>query len=273
MIMKKGISIWSFREPSLKKCFQMAKAAGFDGVEVALDETGEISLESTREELESILQAARQEGISLYSVASGLGWAYPLTDNDPAVRAKAESIIKKQIDTAAVLQCDTILLVPGVVSEKVSYETAYERALEEISRMAPYAESKGVTIGVENVWNKFLLSPLEMKQFIDQIGSPCVKAYFDVGNVIQTGYPEQWIRILGSRIAKVHFKDYRFSAGTISGFVDLLSGDVNYPAVMEAFKEIGYDGWVTGELTPYPHYPEAFLHIASQVMDEILSEK
>ncbi len=272
-MMKKGISFWSFREPSLKKCFQLAKAAGFDGVEVVLDETGEITPESTREELEAILETARQEGISLYSVASGLGWVYPLTDNDPAVRAKAEYIIKKQIDTAAILQCETILVVPAVVTEEVSYEVAYERALEKITQLAAYAESKGVTIGVENVWNKFLLSPLEMKQFIDQVGSPYVKAYFDVGNVIQTGYPEQWIRILGDRIAKVHFKDYRFAAGTTCGFVDLLSGDVNYPAVMEAFREVGYDGWVTGELTPYPHYPEAFLHIASQVMGEIISEK
>lgn len=270
--MKKGISIWSFREPSLKKCFQMAKAAGFDGVEVALDETGEISLESTQEELAAILEVARQEGITLYSVASGLGWRYSLTDNDASVRAKAEQIIKKQIDTAAALYCDTILVVPGVVTDQVPYETAYERAADAIKRLAPYAEARGITIALENVWNKFLLSPMEMRDFIDSMNSPCVKAYFDVGNVILTGYPEQWIRILGNRIAKVHFKDYRFSAGPMGGFVELLSGDVNYPAVMAAFREIGYDGWVTGELAPYPQYPEAFLRIASQVMGTILSE-
>lgn len=272
IIMKKGISIWSFQEPSLEKCFKMAKAAGFDGVEVALDETGEINLESTQEELEAILEAAHREGIALYSVASCLGWVYSLTDNDASIRAKAENNIKKQIDVASILHCNTILVVPSVVTEEVSYDTAYERAMEAIKRLAPYAEAKGVTIGIENVWNKFLLSPLEMKQFIDSINSPCVKAYFDVGNVIQTGYPEQWIRILGSRIAKVHFKDYRSSVGTISGFVDLLSGDVNYPAVMKAFEEVGYDDWVTGELTPYPQHQEAFLQIASRAMDEILAK-
>lgn len=271
--MKKGISIWSFREPTLEKCFQMAKAAGFDGVEVALDEAGRISLESTKEELAAVLEAARREGIALYSVASGLGWTYPLTDNDASIRAKAEDIVKKQIETAAALRCDTILVVPAVVTEAVAYDTAYDRAMAAVKRLAPYAEEKGVTIAVENVWNKFLLSPLEMKQFIDEIHSPCVKAYFDVGNVILTGYPEQWIRILNDRIAKVHFKDYRFSAGTGSGFVDLLSGDVDYPAVMKAFEAVGYDGWVTGELTPYPQYPEVFLQTASQVMDCILAGK
>ncbi len=271
--MKKGISIWSFRESSLRKCFQMAKAAGFDGVELALEEQGELSLNTTPEEIAAIAVAAKEEGVALYSVACGLGWVYPLTVNDPVGRAKAEEIIKKQIDASAILGCDTTLVVPGVVTEEVPYDIAYDRALDALKRLAPYAAEKGVVIGVENVWNKFLLSPLEMKQFVDAVGSPYVKAYFDVGNVVVNGYPEQWIRILGDRIAKIHFKDFKGTVGNIYGFTDLLSGDVNYPEVMQALKEIGYDNWVTGELTPYPLHPLEFLSIASKAMDVIFANK
>lgn len=270
--MKKGISIWSFQEPSLQRCFQLAKEAGFDGVELSLSDSGPLRLDSTTEEIKAILDMARREGIALYSIATDLCWKYSLTDNDPEIRAKSELVIKKQIDAAAILECDTVLVVPGMVTPEVSYDTAYARAMDAVKRLAGYAEEKGIIIGVENVWNKLLLSPLEMKSFIDEIGSPFVKVYFDVGNVILFGYPQHWIRILGDRIVKIHFKDYRASAGTHSGFVDLLSGDVNYIEVIKAFEEIGYDGWVTGEVLPHWQYPESFLKIASLAMDHIITK-
>jgi len=275
--MKKGISVWSFSGGSLYDIFKLAKRAGFEGVEVALDESGELSLNSTEEEILKVRKMADQTGISLYSVASGLYWKYSLTSNDQKIREKAKSIVKKQIETAELLGCDTILVVPGAVGadfipgcELVEYDTAYDRALTAMRELSSYAEQCKVTIGVENVWNKFLLSPLEMRDFIDKIGSDFVGAYFDVGNVLFSGYPEHWIKILGNRIKKVHFKDYKRAIGTVDGFVDLLSGDVDYPAVMRALENAGYDGWVTGELNTYKSYPQALLYNASFAMNQIL---
>jgi hexulose-6-phosphate isomerase len=133
------------------------------------------------------------------------------------------------------------------------------------------AEATKVSICLENVWNKFLLSPLEMRDFIDKINSPYVGVYLDVGNVIYTGYPEHWIRILGKRIKKVHFKDFRRKVGTLEGFVDLLAGDVNFPEVMQAFKEVGYDDYVTAEMIPnYTHYTNQIIYNTSKSMDRIL---
>ena len=279
--MKKGISIWSFAEPDIKKCFKLAKDAGFDGVEVALDENGPVSLTSTREEMLELKAYAESLGLELYSVASGLYWSYNYTSKVEENREKAKSITRKQLEIASWLGCDTILVVPGAVnvafepgSEIVEYDVAYERALAALKELAPYAEELKVSIGVENVWNKFLLSPVEMADFIDKVGSDYVGSYFDVGNVLYIGYPEHWIKALGSRIKKVHFKDYRREAGGLCGFVDLLSGDVNWPAVMAQFEKVGYDGWVTAEmLPPYTYYPETIIYNTSNAMDKILGRK
>ena len=187
---------------------------------------------------------------------------------------------------------DTILVVPGVVGidfspdqivpdadaddiknimDIVEYDVAYERSLEAIQELANYAEEKEVVIGIENVWNKFLLSPLEMRDFIDRIGSGYVGVYMDVGNVVYTGYPEQWIKILGNRIKKVHFKDYRRDAGGLAGFVDLLAGDVNYIKVIDALERIGYEGYVNAEMTPvYKCYSDQIVYNTSSTMDRIL---
>ncbi len=279
--MKKGISIWSFAGGSLAENFQLAKQAGFDGVEVALAEDGEINLHTTKEELLAIKRQANEAGIELYSVASGLYWSYSLTSDKKEEREKAKACVKKQLEVASVLGCDTVLVLPGAVSATlapqlgvVDYEVAYERSLEALKELAAVAEKYKVSIGLENVWNNFLLSPLEMRDFIDKIGSEYVGCYFDVGNVLYCGYPEQWIKILGKRIKKVHFKDYKRAVGSLDGFVDLLAGDVNYPAVMEAFEKIGYDNWVTGEMIPaYAHYPETILFNTSNSMDKILRRK
>lgn len=277
-IMKKGISIWSFAESSLEKCFQLAKDAGYDGVEIALDETGEVNLTSTKEDILKIKACAEKVGIQLYSVASGLYGKYNYTSPDEEKREKAKAITRKQLEVASWLGCDTILVVPGAneaifdsESENVEFEVAYERALCALKELAPYAEKLKVSIGLENVLIKFLLSPLAMVQFIDEVGSPFVGSYFDVGNVWHIGHQEQWIRTLGFRIKKVHFKDYRKLAGGLHIFVDLLAGDVNYPAVMDAFTEIGYDDWCTAEMfPPYTHYPETILYNTSNAMDKIL---
>ena len=256
--MKLGISQTLFALPkewTLERFFLAAKAAGFDGVELALTEDGDVNLHSTVEDMQKVKALAVKCGIELYSLTSLLCWDYPLTSNDSAVRDKAKSVVKKQIELAHYLGCDTVLVVPGYVgvdfvpgSEVVDYVVAYERATAVVEELKAYAEEMQVSVGIENVWNKFLLSPLEMRDFIDKAASSYVGSYFDVGNVLYSGYPEQWVKILGSRIKKVHFKDFKRSIGTIDGFVDLLEGDVNYPAVMKALQEVGYDGWVTAEV-------------------------
>ena len=279
--MKKGISIWSFPAQTLKESFALAKDAGFEGVEVALDEVGELSLTTTDEELAAIKASAEECGIELYSVASGLYWKYWLTADCEEEREKAKSIVRRHLYVAKALGCDTILVVPGSVnvdfedpSKVVDYKTAYERSLAALQELKVDAEAMGVSIGVENVWNKFLTSPMEMNDFLDKVGSDFVGSYFDVGNVLFNGFPEHWIRILGNKIKKVHFKDYRKVAGGLHGFVDLLAGDINYPAVMKAFEEVGYDGWVTAEMIPsYRFYTETIIYNTSNAMDKILGRK
>lgn len=276
--MKKGINIWSFPDMPLADVFALAKKAGFEGVEVALGMEGEISLNSTEADLLKVKKAADDCGIQLYSLSCGLYWDFWLNDDDEAVREKAKSIVKKQLETAKILGCDTILVIPGSVNadfaapgKVVDYATTYERALAAINELKPYAEELGVAIGLENVWNKFLTSPMEMRDFIDKIGSPFVGSYFDVGNVVINGYPEHWIRILGNRIKKVHFKDFRRAVGTLDGFVDLLAGDVNYPEVVKALEEVGYDGWVSAEMIPnYKYHTETIIYNTSNAMDAIL---
>ena len=276
--MKKGISIWSFPNDTLKNNFELAKKAGFEGVEVALDEVGEVSLQSTEKDLLSVKLQAEDSGIELYSIASGLYWNYWLNDDDAGVREKAKDIVKKQLESASILGCESILVIPGTVNAEfaapgkvVDYATTYERSLEAITELKEYAEKYKVEIGLENVWNKFLVSPMEMRDFIDKVDSKYVGSYFDVGNVLFNGYPEQWIKILGKRIKKVHFKDYRVAAGGLHGFVDLLAGDVNYPEVMKALQGIGYDGWVSAEMIPnYTYHTETIIYNTSNAMDRIL---
>ncbi len=276
--MKKGINIWSFKSGmTVAECMAMAKDAGFDGIELSLDEQGELGLNSSEKDILRIKKIAEDTGIEIASLATGLYWAYPVTSSDPKIRQKSKDIVRKQLETAALLGTDGILVVPGMVaglspdSEVVQYDVAYERALEAFKQLKEEAEATKVSICLENVWNKFLLSPLEMRDFIDKIDSPYVGVYLDVGNVIYTGYPEHWIRILGKRIKKVHFKDFRRRVGTLEGFVDLLAGDVNFPEVMQAFKEVGYDDYVTAEMIPnYTHYTNQIIYNTSISMDRIL---
>lgn len=269
---------------SIQDCIKTARAAGFDGIELALNEAGPMSLESGEEEFIQYRELAEKEGISISSVATGLYWSYSFTSASEGTRAKAAAIAKRQMDAAALLGADTVLIVPGAVGvdfipgcEIVDYDVAYERAAVAVKELAGYAEARKIHIGLENVWNKFLLSPLEMRSFIDAIASQYVGVYLDVGNVVYSGYPEQWVKILGSRIKKVHFKDYRRDVGSVAGFVDLLSGDVDYPAVVKALENIGYDSFVTAEMIPpvpfYKHYPEQLIYNTSKTMDRILGRR
>lgn len=278
--MKKSISYWSFVGKTPAEAMAAAKRAGFDGIELTLDAAGGLTPETTAEELARLRGEAERLGLALPSVASSLYWSYSFTSDDPEERKKAHDAAVCQLHQAKALGADTILVVPGSVSVEfvperpvVPYDVCWERALAGIRALVPEAEKTGVAIGVENVWNRFLLSPLELRAFLDEVGSELVGSYFDVGNVVYAGYPEQWIRILGKRIKKVHFKDYRRNPGGLGSFVDLLAGDVDWPAVMAAFREIGYDGWAAGEMIPaYAHAPDQIIRNTAASMDRILNE-
>ena len=276
--MKKSINIWSFVGKTNREAMKLAKDAGFEGIELALSTEGEITMTSTDEELLSIKAYAEELGIRIPSLSSGLCWTDSLTADDPAERQRAFDMVARQLYCAKMIGAETILVIPGTVSVEfvpewgvVPYDVVYERALEQIKKLAPIAESCGVQIGLENVWNKFLLSPLEMRQFIDAVGSDYVGAYFDTGNVVYSGYPEQWIRILGKRIFKVHFKDYRRNPGGLNAFVDLLAGDVDWRAVRQAFADVGYEGWAAGEMIrQYAQGSDQIIYNTSASMERIL---
>lgn len=259
---------------------RLARDAGFSGFEIDLTESGPVNLSSSDKELADFRSLASRYSLELSGLSTGLYWGANAVSADASMVKKATGILERQLEIAASLQIDTILVVPGAVGvdfipnhEVVPYEDAYERARTFIGRAVGQAEKLGVNIGVENVWNKFLLSPLEMAQFLDSFGSARVGAYFDVGNSLLNGYPEQWITILGSRIKRVHFKDFRRNVGTAEGFVELLSGDVNWPAVMSALRSIQYDGWCTAEMIPpmpfYKHGPEVLIENTRRAMRAI----
>lgn len=279
----KSISYWSFPgglegTRPVTEVFLLARRAGFEAVEVALSATGDISLYTTEKETKHIVRAASDAGIQISSVATGLFWGKSLSSDDPGVRAEAMDIAKKLIDIAAWLGAGAVLLIPGAVdvffdpsANVIDYGTVHKRASDAVAALVPRAAAAKVALGIENVWNKFLADPLAMKMFIDQFQSDWVGSYLDVGNCMLTGYPEHWVRFLGRRIKRVHLKDFRRSVGTADGFVDLLSGDVNWPEVMKALRDVGYSGFLTAEMIPlYKHNPEILIENTSRAMEAIL---
>ena len=230
---------------SIADRFQIAKDAGFERIECP----------TTRDEsmAQQMKEAAAKAGIKIHSVMNMDHWKYPLSSADAAVVEKSLDGARVSLRNAHLWGADTVLIVPGVVNEKTSYGEAYKRSQESIRKLMPLAEELQVIIAVEEVWNKFLLSPLEFANYVDEFKSPWVKAYFDVGNVVLYGYPQDWIRALGPRIAKLHIKDFSFrrdpsTKKLTAEFVNLGEGDIDWPAVYKALKEIGYKGTATVEL-------------------------
>lgn len=273
--MLKGVNQWCFPEGTpLDKLFAVSKDAGYDAVELNVNPEGGVglTLETTASEAEAIGRLARSHGIQLRSISTSLLWRSPLSAADPAVREQGRRVIGKQLELAELLGADTALVVPGAVNEETSYDDCYVRSHRELELLVPEAEKRQVRIGVENVWNKFLLSPLEMRQYVDDFKSPWMGVYFDAGNILAYGFPQQWIRILGERIFKVHVKDYRPGVGTGNGFVPLLSGDVNWTAVREALQAIGYTDTLTAEVGIYKETPLQTVYDTARHIGVIIGE-
>ncbi len=215
---------------------------------------------------EEIKKAAEDAKIRIDSVMNEGHWEWPLSSSDPAAVEKSLDAMKTSLHNAKLWGADVVLLVPAVVNPQTSYRDAWTRSQRQIRKLIPLAEELRVTIAIEEVWNKFLLSPLEFATYVDEFNSPWIKAWFDVGNVVLYGYPQDWIRTLGKRIVKVHLKDFKRKEDGYE-WVNLGDGDIDWAAVRQAFAEIGYHGSATTELDGGD---EAYLRDVSKRVDRLL---
>lgn len=263
---KKGLMYNSLRadELSVRQKFELLRDAGFDGVEMR-SSLGQ----------DEVLAARDATGLLIPSVTVATNWVRPLSDPAPSVRAAGLEGLRQALRDAKAYGATSVLLVPAVVNRDVSYADAYARSVTEIAKALPLAEELGVAIAIENVWNQFLLSPLEAAEYVDRFKSPFVRWHFDVGNVVTHGWPEQWIRTLGPRIAQVHVKEYSRTLaaerGARAGFaVELFKGDSDWPAVVQALEAISYSGWLITEQPRPPGLDDAaYLRHLSGKLDEI----
>jgi L-ribulose-5-phosphate 3-epimerase len=223
--------------------FAMAREAGFDAIEMQTI--------SRAEEAAEIREAANAGGMRIHSVMNMDHWRLPLSSSDPDVVARSVQGMETSLRNAALWGADTVLLVPAVVDAATSYRDAYQRSQRVIrERLLPIARDLKVIIAVEEVWNKFLLSPVEFARYVDEFDSPWLKAYFDVGNVVIYAFPQDWIRTLGPRIVKVHLKDFNFDRpnGRFT-WKPIGEGDIDWPEVRRALGDVGYAGYVTTEVS------------------------
>lgn len=284
----------------MERCIELVKELGFEGLEITAEDAepllpeaiealtdevmqigqsvgmtierpGAVTLQSTREHVTGVSNMARQSGVRIHSVASMMHFFYPLSSPVKKVRERAIELALKMIEIAEVAGAETVLLVPGMVTPGAGYGDVYRRSQAVIRDLATEAERRDVVLAVENVWNYFLLSPLEMAQYLDEIGSDHVGAYFDVANVLSYGFPGDWLHILGPRVRGVHFKDFRKDIRNLQAFVHLLHGDVAWDRVAQALRDIEYGGYVTVEVPPLRHHALKALRDARSSLDVIFS--
>jgi L-ribulose-5-phosphate 3-epimerase len=250
---------------SIMDKFKMLKDLGYDGVE--LDSPNNL-------DKKQILAARDKTGLVIPGVVNSVHWKSPISHADPKVRQACVDSMKTALYDCKDYGGTTVLLVAGVVNSEISYDDAYRRSQDEIRKMIPWAHETGVKIAIENVWNNFLLSPMEAARFVDELNDPMVGWYFDIGNVVRYGWPEQWIKVLNRRIMKLDVKEYsrkkQSDEGIWKGFdVELLEGDNNWPAVMRALEAIDYKGgWMSAEVNGGD---KKRLQQISELMDKIIA--
>lgn len=263
--LKKAVKYYMVQPGStVHEKFALLKSLGFDGIE--LDAPSNL-------DRQEVIEARDATGLPIHGVVDSAHWSKPFSHPDAKVRAEGVAALEKAIDDAHAYGASTVLVVPAVVNKSVSYTEAYERSQREIRQVVPLAKERGVRIAFENVWNHFLLSPLEAARYVDEFESDFVGWYFDVGNIVNYGWPEQWIRTLGKRIFKLDIKEFsrkkRDDEGLWKGFgVPLLEGDCDWPAVMAALDAIEYEGWGTAEIAGGDR---AYLADVAQRMDRIFA--
>ncbi len=241
--LKKSLVIYMLpKQLSYLDRFKLAKDVGFDGIEAQTAADPKVA--------DEIHEASVKSGLKIHSVMNMDHWSYPLSSGNPEDVKKSVAGMETSLRNAKLWGAETVLLVPAVVNPATQYREAYERSQKVIrERILPLAQELKIIVAVEEVWNKFLLSPMEFAGYVDSFKSPWLRAYFDVGNVVLYGYPQDWIRTLGKRIVRVHVKDFHWD-GRNSKFAwkNLGEGDVNWPEVRKAFGEIGYEGYITAEI-------------------------
>ncbi len=284
---KKSINQWAFPYPermSLRECLQLAKDAGFDAIELNYDLENDLSPKASSKELAAIRQMADKIGIEISGLCSFLFWPYPLTSNDTAKRERGLELAGMMCDAAHEMGVENLLVVPGAVHipwrddhDPVPNDVCEKRARESVGQLVKGAERKGVSLNMENIFfNGFLMTPMEMNDFVDGFGSENVQVHYDTGNIAMFQHPEHWVDILGDRIKNIHFKEFTKNGTdySLEAFRPLLDGTTNWPGVMESLDAIGYEGYVTFEyFHPYPHYPEALIYQTSDSLDRILGRK
>src|SRR5262252_10902938 len=257
--LKKGVWFGMLPEKlSIADRYKMARDVGFEVVQAPT--------EPDERQAEEVKKAAEAANIRIDSVMNMDHWKYPLSSSDRAVVEKSLAGMRASLQNAKLWGCDAVLLVPAVVNPQTSYQDAWTRSQKEIRTLIPLAEELKVVIAIEEVWNKFLLSPLEMAKYISEFQSPWIKAWFDVGNVLLYGYPQDWIRALGKRIVKVHLKDFKRKEGGYA-WVNLGDGDVDWNAVRQAFADVGYSG---SAITELEGGDESYLRDVSGRIDHLL---
>ena len=245
------------RQMSYLERFKLAVDVGFEGLEAQT-----VADPKTADEIKA---AADQAGLRIHSVMNMDHWQFPLSSSDPATVERSLKGMETSLRNAKLWGADTVLLVPAVVNPQTGYRDAYTRSQTQIKKLLPLAQELGVVIALEEVWNKFLLSPLEFANYVDEFNSPWLRAYFDVGNVVLYGYPQDWIRTLGKRIVKFHLKDYKRETNQ---WVGLREGSIDWPEVRRAMGEIGFSGYLTVELNGGD---EAYLRDVSARVDKIIA--
>ena len=282
--MKKSINLWAFPYPdrmSLRECLQLAKDAGFDGIELNYDLESDLSPKSGTKEFKAIRKMADEIGIAISGLCSFLFWPYPLTSNDPKERARGMELAGLMTQAAHDLGTENLLVVPGAVHmpwrddhDPTPNDLCDKRAREAISKLLPKAEKLNVHLNIENIFfNGYLMTPAEMIDFVDSFSSKHVQVHFDTGNIMLFQFPEHWIQQLGGRIRNVHLKEFtkKGTDHSLESFRPLLDGTTNWPAVIQAFEDTGYNGYLTFEyFHPYTHYPEALIHQTSDSLDRML---
>ena len=285
--MKKSINLWAFPYPgrmTLRECLQLAKDAGFDGVEPNYDLESDLSPRAGPKELRAIRKMAGDIGIAISGLCSFLFWPYSPSSNKAADRARGLELAGKMIDAAAELGTPNLLVVPGAVHipwikdhDPVPLKECRKRATEAVEKLLPRAEKRGVFLNIENIFfNGFLLSPRDMIEFVDGFKSKHVRVHFDSGNIMLFQFPQDWALELGSRIQNVHLKEFdkKGTDHSLECFRPLLDGTTDWPALMEAFDKVGYKGYLTFEyFHPFAHYPEALIYQTSDALDRILGKK
>jgi L-ribulose-5-phosphate 3-epimerase len=264
---------WGF-----EKNLELIKRAGFDGVELWLGARPWFQVETTDADVAELRRKVENAGLVVSHVANSLDWKYPMSSPDPKIRALAISNLRRQIEATTILKTDAILVVAGLVTEDSPYDDVYKRCVDALHELGDFAARVHVRIGCENCNSeqRFLISPREFRLFLEDLNHPAVGLHFDTGNIHDTGFPDQWIAMLGRQITRVHMKDvlrHRGRCGAESVYTNIFLGNNNWPKIRAAFDQVGYNGWLCAEMEAYRFAPDQQLFDTSAALDRFIAAR